>query len=318
MFIAPINQLPLMKSVTRLLSFIAAITFSQAQAQVTTDIYTEDFTSTSTGNQVGDWIHSGAPNWAVTTDSTLDSSSPHHVYFTTASQENVEVPFAGVSLSVDQGIQVTFDYRYTAAPDDPGNTGFNFFRFGLYNNQNTAGYGDDHGYLADVSYWDNMVTSANKSGDYSLREENNVFADFDLGPLLDNNNSSDSGPPASPESGDIVTMFEDDDVTSSNFTKTTVDGTSVHTVTLLIGRQNGGVEVSLFHDGSTEAILEGWDDDGYVTTFNTVFFESPSDNNGFMIDNLSIQTLSAVPEPSTYAAIFGGLGLMFAAWRRRR
>lgn len=43
--------------------------------------------------------------------------------------------------------------------------------------------------------------------------------------------------------------------------------------------------------------------DGIGDTYNAAFF---------------LNSLTAVPEPSTYAAIFGGLALGFVAWRRRR
>lgn len=42
------------------------------------------------------------------------------------------------------------------------------------------------------------------------------------------------------------------------------------------------------------------------------------DSNYFGFDNVTLSYVSAIPEPSTYAAIFGGLALGFVVWRRRR
>ena len=40
-------------------------------------------------------------------------------------------------------------------------------------------------------------------------------------------------------------------------------------------------------------------------------------DHGLAIDNLSIQTVSAVPEPGTYAMLLAGLGVVGIAARRR-
>ncbi len=41
-----------------------------------------------------------------------------------------------------------------------------------------------------------------------------------------------------------------------------------------------------------------------------------SDGTGYILDNQGFLTI--VPEPSTYAAIFGAVALAFAAYRRRK
>jgi hypothetical protein len=58
-----------------------------------------------------------------------------------------------------------------------------------------------------------------------------------------------------------------------------------------------------------------------VTNFTGPLFVGPSawqaSGGSVTFDNLTFQA-AAIPEPSTYAALFGATVLGFAAWRRRR
>ena len=54
-------------------------------------------------------------------------------------------------------------------------------------------------------------------------------------------------------------------------------------------------------------------------TLGRIGFDTSSTTiNDFLIDNVYASSISAVPEPSTYAAIAGAGILGFACWRRRR
>lgn len=80
------------------------------------------------------------------------------------------------------------------------------------------------------------------------------------------------------------------------------------------------VSTSAFNLGSmsTVNIALAWTtvDPTQITGWNIGGGNAPPGSSAFRMtfDNMS---LTAVPEPSTYAAIFGGLALGFAAWRRR-
>ncbi|WP_225919216.1 PEP-CTERM sorting domain-containing protein [Actomonas aquatica] len=58
--------------------------------------------------------------------------------------------------------------------------------------------------------------------------------------------------------------------------------------------------------------------DGDATLGRFGFYSGGTNVSDFAIDNIYASSLSAVPEPSTYAAIFGAAALGLAAWRRRR
>eukprot|EP01012_Entosiphon_sulcatum_P042059 TRINITY_DN55997_c0_g1_i1.p1 TRINITY_DN55997_c0_g1~~TRINITY_DN55997_c0_g1_i1.p1 ORF type:complete len:290 (+),score=20.69 TRINITY_DN55997_c0_g1_i1:309-1178(+) len=54
-------------------------------------------------------------------------------------------------------------------------------------------------------------------------------------------------------------------------------------------------------------------------TFRIYAYNSEATTGSFRIDNLAINgSVSAIPEPSTYAAIFGTLALVGTVWHRRR
>jgi hypothetical protein len=63
-------------------------------------------------------------------------------------------------------------------------------------------------------------------------------------------------------------------------------------------------------NGLTSTNVTNW---GFVTTD----FAVPAPTVGFTFDHVSVST-SAIPEPSTYAAIFGGVVVAFALLRRLR
>ena len=133
-------------------------------------------------------VHSTVVDWTVATDPILDPVPARNIYQSTGAQTNLKVVFPTVNLAAGESLRVKVDYRYLASPSDPGIQPYNFLRFGAYNTHSTASFTDDQGYLADVSYWESATTSGSfsKDGDYSIRREDNVWDDFDMGPLLDN------------------------------------------------------------------------------------------------------------------------------------
>jgi len=72
---------------------------------------------------------------------------------------------------------------------------------------------------------------------------------------------------------------------------------------------------SVIDGGSMENATVSWVDTAGVFAFNT-FALSATSTRPLMIDSVTISVVP-IPEPSTYAIIFGALALGFAGWRRR-
>lgn len=314
-----------MKKILLLLALQAAC--SLPAFAVTTTLVSENFTSTAVGSTVSGWTYEGSNQWRVIdTDTTLDPTAPNHTFYNngkgfTTGQQNVGVPFANTTLGVGDYISVSANYHYLAAPDNPSSFSpalpFNFFRMGLYNaNRGSSStitgstYTDDQGYIGDVSYWQNSAISGSttKTGDYAVRKEVNLFEDFRMGVLLDNLSGAMVGP-----ANDIQTL--------NATAKPTDDGiATVHSVMLKLTNTGLGIATELYVDGSGTAsasyvdLFSGYTFGAPVTTFDTLYFEAPSDNNGFAIDSLSV--LTSAPEPSR--AMFGLIGLGALVLRRRR
>jgi hypothetical protein len=283
------------------------LTGISAQQSSATVVYSENFNSTSVGSTIAGWAYESGNIWQVTTDATLDPTAPNHVFSNAGNgQQNVGVKFAsGAPTSLGatgDWIKVSFDYRYSGAPDSPGLQPYNFFRYGLYNKGSNTTFTDDIGYLADVSYWDHADPS--KDGDWNIRKEVNVYDAFSNGILLDNLSSTDPGP-----SGDMVSLITRGPAPKKSFT----DGATAHSTSLLITRNGFNVDLALYQDGILQAT--GSDSAFAIVDFNTLYFESPSDSTGFALDNLLIET-GAAPEPSRMVLLaLGCCGLLL---RRRR
>lgn len=293
------------------------------QASATT-VYSNNFDSATVGTQVGGWVHEDSVTWQVASDTTGALSG--NVYRnpggnTSTDQSNVGVNFSSIVLgSTGDYIRANFDYAFEAAPSiittpPPNfNQGFNFFRFGLYTNSSTSThYEDDKGYLGDLSYWDNTTNTPYKFGDYSVREEANIYH-YTGGPLdyssvlLDNKSATDYGPPDPMTNGDIVAI--------NSVAKTTIDSINTkYSASLLITRTSSGVDVTLYRDSGAGlvAVASGTALSSYYS-FDTLYFEGTSNSNGFVVDNLTITT--NVPEPTRVLLL--GLGFCGLLLRRRR
>ncbi len=109
-----------------------------------------EFDSDTVGAESGhsSLVHSSTTDWTVVEDGGTK------YYESTASQTNLKVEFPStITLANGEALRVKVDYQYMSPPTDPGTQPFNFLRFGAYHDQGTLDYGDDVGYLADVSYW---------------------------------------------------------------------------------------------------------------------------------------------------------------------
>ncbi|MDA7671020.1 hypothetical protein N8592_03300, partial [Verrucomicrobia bacterium] len=231
-------------------------------------------------------VHSSTTDWTVVEDSGVK------YYESTASQTNLKVEFPStITLANGEALRVKVDYQYMSPPTDPGTQPFNFLRFGAYHDQGTSDYGDDVGYLADVSYWQQDTTpSATKTGDYAVRKEDNFYNDFDLGPLLDNRSVTEYQPPLTVETGDIVTMFDASGMRAT-WPKLADEGTSAeHAAVLCLVNVDGTLEARLFHGFPVTYIGSGVESGADIQlSFNSIYLESPSDNTGFRVRRIAAQ-----------------------------
>ena len=85
-----------------------------------------------------------------------------------------------------------------------------------------------------------------------------------------------------------------------------------HTAFLKVTKTATGVSVALGDDAF--AAVTGTPLNQYYT-FDTLYFEGPSNGTGFAVDNLRIET-NVVPEPSSLLSVLLGAGGLLA--RRRR
>lgn len=94
----------------------------------------------------------------------------------------------------------------------------------------------------------------------------------------------------------------------------------------LAGSQRGSTETVNFNFGSTAGSYSLGSADAFSTrtlsftpgsdgSYSFSYLNASEDNVGVLLDNVSV---SAVPEPETYAMLLAGLGLMGAMSRRRK
>ncbi len=267
----------------------------------TASVFIEDFDSYAPGPLPG--TYTTEAGWEVTFDGSFGAGS--NVARGTGFQNNLMTSFTPTTLAVGEGISLQFDYRYTGAP--AALLQANFVRFGLYDSAGTAAYDDDAGYHAGITYYDNATPGT--GGFYDLRHEANSVNLF-AGLLLDNQPGVLTAPP--PDSDGITLLFDP--------SKTTNDGTAVHTARLEIRNLGTGTGLRLYLDDLSTPKLSGITASNLVS-FDRFLLETPANTSAsaaFHFDNVTVDTLSAVPEPEEYAAAFGAGILAFALWRRRQ
>jgi hypothetical protein len=156
-------------------------------------------------------------------------------------------------------------------------------RFGLFNSAGTvysSANGDDHGYYADFGSTQQKAWYATGGPAYFLT----------LGtPVVSNSN------PTFPQLHRITT-------------------TAAVPLQLQVTRTSAGATFTV-HRGTT--LIYSLDHTSPVTSFDefAIFTQSA---RTYWVDNLTLTTGTAIPEPGTSAALAGALGLIFVGWRRRR
>lgn len=286
-----------MKPLTLLQLGVTALT---ATVTTSASVFIENFDSYALGPLPG--AYTTEAGWEVAYDASFGAGS--QVARGTGFQNNLMTSFAITSLGVGDGIYLQFDYRYTGAPTAVMQA--NFVRFGLYGSAGTAAYDDDQGFHADITHYDNATPGT--GGFYQLRSEANSVNLF-AGMLLDNQPGVLTAPP--PDSDGTTLLFDP--------SKTTTDGTTVHTARLEIRNLGGSTGLRLYLDDLTTPKLQGFTATN-ITSFDRFLLETPAETSAaaaFHFDNVTVDTLSAVPEPEEYASVFGAGIVGFALWRRR-
>lgn len=83
------------------------------------------------------------------------------------------------------------------------------------------------------------------------------------------------------------------------------------------GEVSGVDDLLLIGDNSTIVMAGYKSDEEAQAAFIGLFKDSEGNNVDWSPDSVASFVTAAIPEPSTYAAIFGALTLAFAAYRRR-
>ncbi len=201
-------------------------------------------------------------------------------------------PFSLVSTG--DNITLTLDLRYTA---DPGNAAAGF-RFGLYNSNATPVIadattlsGDDDGYAA------RFPTGGNTTA-VTIGEEDGA------------------GGGALPTSGSDVSVLSG----GTDGTVTSISGTTnYYRLQLSITRNSlGGLDFVASQGVNTPTLTTAYsvtDATPITTTFDEIVLFNGSVTQAFRVDNVLV---TVVPEPSTFAMLFGGLGMLIGTRRFRR
>jgi len=184
------------------------------------------------------------------------------------------------SLSVGETLSLSYSIRFSGTPDGTAKN----FSFGFVNNSSPNSI-----------IYANVDLATTGAADSEFRYRSGSF------------NMSDTGL-----------------IAGTSFAATALAASTNYTFGLNVTKTATGFDISYLRDGSTigtSSLLSSstWATAmGGVTMTGIALRYSSTPNVTTYIDNVSVTTFSAVPEPSTFALI-GGLGALgFAASRRRR
>jgi hypothetical protein len=279
-----------MKKILSLIGIVLAQQTSQA-----TVLFTNNFDAYANGTtSITDMLFDPA-RYQVATDTTFGTDK---VLQTSDTQNNVAGVFSSTSLATGNYIALHVNYRWTAAPTvDPQG---NFIRMGLFNNGGTApsthtdtNFDDEHGYLADATYY------ASQFG-YAVREEDSTNTAFNE-ILLDEYSTND-----------MVQL-------GSDTTKSADNGTDFDVFSLRIGNTGSDMQLDLFFEDSNFAgapVLSVTDSLDTVSTFDSFYVRAAgSFSANFQIEKITVET-GVIPEVRAYGLIVGLCALGVISRRR--
>jgi hypothetical protein len=201
--------------------------------------------------------------------------------------------FNATTLSVGSSIKLSFDIRAVGTTSNVSNA----FRFGFFNSQGTQQVDDNagssptfNGRVGDAGYFVGINPTAIAGGIASFSETDT--SGFTLG----------GSEIAGINTGTSIAL-------NSGYTNVALSLTRASATSMVLTFiYNGGAPISI---GTQSGTLT-------ATTFDAIYLGSGSSTGGLQdvyIDNI---TVSAIPEPSTYAAIAGALVLAQVGFVRRR
>lgn len=280
-----------MKKTLSLIGIVLAQQTSQA-----TVLFTNNFDAYANGTtSITDMLFDPA-RYEVATDTTFGTDK---VLQTSHTQNNVAGVFSSTSLATGNYIALHVNYRWTAAPTvDPQG---NFIRMGLFNNGGTVpsthtdtNFDDEHGYLADATYY------ASQFG-YAVREEDSTNTAFNE-ILLDEYSTND-----------MVQL-------GSDTTKSANNGTDFDVFSLRIGNTGSDIQLDLFFEDSNfvgAPVLSVTDTLDTVSTFDSFYVRAAGSfgSANFQIEKITVET-GVIPEVRAYSLIVGLCALGVISRRR--
>ena len=280
-----------MKKTLSLIGLVLALQTSQA-----TVLFTNNFDAYADGTTSITDMRFDPARYEVATETTFGTDK---VLQTSSTQNNVGGVFASTSLAAGSYIALHVNYRWTTAPTtDPQG---NFIRMGLFNDGGTTpgshtdtNFDDEHGYLADATYY------ASQFG-YAVREEDSIDTAFNE-ILLDTLSATD--------------MVQQ----GSDMTKSVDNGTDFDVFSLRIGNTGAGMQLDLFFEDSSftgAPVLSVADSVDTVSTFDSFYVRAAGDfgSADFQIEKITVET-GVIPEVRAYGLI-AGLGALGLISRRR-
>ncbi|MBO5254742.1 MAG: PEP-CTERM sorting domain-containing protein, partial [Opitutales bacterium] len=109
-----------------------------------------------------------------------------------------------------------------------------------------------------------------------------------------------------------ITLF------STDAQVTLADGTTFDTLTLVGDFEQNQINLNTVFGDSAGVVLSALEDKTALTVIDSNGQEWATENLSSENGILSFEKGAAIPEPSTYAAIFGAIALGFVAYRRRK
>ena len=196
-------------------------------------------------------------------------------------------------------IELTFRFRFASTPGNQAGG----LRFGFESDNGTVVTGDENTF-ADPGAASPVYTNPSKN-------DIGYYFNLSTGTTVAHQVWRENGGTAAPLGGtDRVQLGAD--ATTPTFAADTL----AHTGALRITRTATGVDIAAGIDGTTY-ITRSDTAAGFYTNFNEVLFNTANNNISLVLDNVQVDAVVAVPEPSTWALLAAGLTGAIIALRRR-